>query len=531
MATASRRRQITHSSAPFGNPDGAKGNLKDVQTSFIDLSGGAAAGDLVSRADDRTVRVLVGKKGVGKTMYLRRFQASASSEESVFAGGRETTPPATEDVMRVTQLYEAATTTESWSLIWRRAIQRSVATQLLCQPWLRQTLDEEVEQHLRSDHPKLVPACRTPRPIYAEVSDIVRSEQTAYKLDDYLRHPGWAEVEHWLGRAMHDAPPIYLYIDGLDDHFQRAPMYWLKCQKGLFYEVMSMLDDEMGSRLHVVVCIRDIVLSSVLRGEHAGRYRQSPHIRKLEWDFKTVRYFLHEKVRRLDEAFVLDPATEGTAGWLGRESIHNRARGVDECVEDYLLRHTRLIPRDVVVLGNALCQEVAKIKAAGGSELPEDVLRRVVSAEANGFADEQLRVCANQIAADQVPEHGARNGSAEYFIGGHEYSDGSSNIVLTLLEEVGTDRFDHAALMRLAERGREGLGGYEHLLDALWQNGLLGYDSTEHGASHTHFYASSEADYFHLPLDKRTYALHPCLPHRARIAHEGKPIVPYRKEG
>jgi hypothetical protein len=530
MATTTRRHQITHGSAPFGNPDGAKGDLRDVQAEFIDLPNRATAGDLASRPDDRTVRVLVGKKGVGKTIYLRRFQASASREDSVFAASRETTPPATQDILRITQLYDAATATESWGLIWRRAIQRSVITNLLCRASLRQKLQPEIEDELRNGTSNLIPAGRVPRPIYAEVSDIIGSAHTAHKLDDYLKHRGWVEVEHWLARALHDAPPIYLYIDALDDHFQRAPMYWLKCQKGLFYEVMGMLEDEMGSRLHVVVCIRDIVLSSVLRGEHGSRYRQSPHIRKLEWDFESARFFLLEKIRRLDKAFVLDPSTDGIAGWLGRKQIYNHVREVDEQVEDYLLRHTRLIPRDIVLLGNALCQEIAKVKAAGGRELPAAVLRRVVGAAANGFADEQLRVCANQIAADQVPEHGARNGSVDYFIGSHEYSDGSAEQVVGLLEETGKDRFDHPALLRLAERGREELNGYKHLLDALWQNGLLGYDSMEPEASHAHFYASSEDDRFHLPTDKTSYVLHPCLPHRVRLEHTvSNPVLPYRK--
>src|SRR3954452_8942074 len=101
MVTSSRRRRITHVSAPFGHPDGASGDLSEVQDHFVDFSGGLAAGGLASRPDDRTVRVLVGKKGVGKTIYLRRLQASASDEASVFAADRESNPPSTEDVVRV----------------------------------------------------------------------------------------------------------------------------------------------------------------------------------------------------------------------------------------------------------------------------------------------------------------------------------------------------------------------------------------------------------------------------------------------
>ena len=62
-------------------------------------------------------------------------------------------------------------------------------------------------------------------------------------------------------------------------------MYWLKCQEGLFYQVMRMLrDHKLGGRLHVVICIRDIVMSSVYRSEHAPRYYNEPHIRVLNWD-------------------------------------------------------------------------------------------------------------------------------------------------------------------------------------------------------------------------------------------------------
>jgi hypothetical protein len=272
MATT-RRREIKRSVAPFGHPDGAKGDLKAVEHHFVDFSGTPGSGGLASRADDRTVRVLVGRKGVGKTIYLRRFQASASDEQSVFAAARETNPPATEDVLRVGQEFHADTVTETWQLIWRRGIQRSVVTRLLCTPVLRDNLDEDVQSHLTSDFAEILPKARTPRPVYAEVADILRSFHTPRRLVHELSDRGWVELEHWLGVALADVAPMYLYIDAVDDHFERAPMYWLKCQKGLFLEVMEMVDREGWDRLHVVISIRDLVLSSVLRVSTRGGTR------------------------------------------------------------------------------------------------------------------------------------------------------------------------------------------------------------------------------------------------------------------
>jgi hypothetical protein len=528
MATT-RRREIKRRVAPFGHPDGAKGDLKAVQEHFVDFSGTPGSGGLASRPDDRTVRVLVGRKGVGKTIYLRRFQASASDEQSVFAAARETNPPATEDVLRLGQEFRADTVTETWQLIWRRGIQRSVVTRLLCTPILRDSLDEEVQEHLVSDFDEILRPARTPRPVYAEVADILRSFHTPKGLLHELNHPYWVELEHWLGVAMADVAPMYLYIDAVDDHFQRAPMYWLKCQKGLFLEVMEMVDREAWDRLHVVISIRDLVLSAVLRGEHAGRFKGSPSIRVLSWDYRTIRYFLQHKIARLDKTLLLRPNRSGVEAWLGRREIHNEARDVVEPVEDYLLRHTRLLPRDVVTLGNALCAEVAEAKAGERDELDSDAVRRVVGQAARGFADEQIRVCANQVASDQVPEHGGRHGSADFFVGSHEYSDGKASEITALLEEVGDDRFDRSEVSRLAKRSQEVLDGYEHVVDVLWQNGLLGYDSDEPRCDHAHFYAA-DADSFHLPMDKDSYVFHPSLPHLIRMRHVGRvPVRGYRK--
>jgi hypothetical protein len=522
MTTTSRRHRITHASAPFGHPDGASGDLRDVQDHFVDFSTAPISGGLASRPDDRTARVVVGKKGVGKTIYLRRFQASASDEGSVFAADRETNPPSTEDVVRVGGMFDNTTVTETWQLIWRRGIQRSAVSHLLCR--LRDHVDDEIAQHLEHDFGSLLPECRVPRPVYAEVSDILSSAHTPHRLNTELKHRDWVALEYWLGRALRDAPPMYLYIDAVDDHFQRAPMYWLKCQKGLFLEIMSLLEKDLGGRLHVVVSIRDLVLSSVLRGEHAGRYRRSPHIRLLEWDYESIRFFLHEKIARLDRDFMLQPAKGGVQGWLGRSSVHNQARSVDEDVEDYLLRHTRLIPRDVVELGNALCEETAKAKAKGLRELPARTLRRAVGIAARGFAEEQIRVCSNQVSSDQVPALGGRHGSADFFIGSHEYSDGNAGQLKDLLAELPGDRFDYRTLVRLKERARETMDGYEHLLDVMWHNGVLGYASPEDGATHADFYSASDADTFHLPIEMRDYVLHPCIPHLVPLEHVGSPV-------
>ena len=69
----SRRRRLDPV-GPFGNPDGSRADIEDVISEFVDFGGNPAYGHLATRANDSMVRVIVGKLGAGKTVYLRRLQ-------------------------------------------------------------------------------------------------------------------------------------------------------------------------------------------------------------------------------------------------------------------------------------------------------------------------------------------------------------------------------------------------------------------------------------------------------------------------
>ena len=70
---------------------------------------------------------------------------------------------------------------------------------------------------------------------------IIHSANTAHQLDKILNAPLWDDFEDLLGEAMRACPPVFFYLDGVDEEFSSAPLYWLQCQKGLFYEVMALL--------------------------------------------------------------------------------------------------------------------------------------------------------------------------------------------------------------------------------------------------------------------------------------------------
>ena len=86
--------------------------------------------------------------------------------------------------------------------------------------------------------------------------------------------------------------------------------------------------------------------------------------------------------------------------WLGIRTIVNTACGETELLEDCLLRHTRLIPRDVVQLGNKLCDVIDRVRYdMDNPVLLEEDIRSVVRVEAMRFANEELLGVANHITA------------------------------------------------------------------------------------------------------------------------------------
>jgi hypothetical protein len=519
---------------PFGVADGHRADIDS--DAFVEIDPAIAHSGVASNPDDRIARVLVGKKGSGKTMYLRRFQADTGAEESVYTGVVDPSPPSTSEIVRFCQWYRSDDLTERWSHAWRTAILRSVCSHLLYAPSLGDYGDIKVRESLEDVAAELLPEVAAPRSVYDQLSGLINTHHTGHHLEHTLRSPRWGDLEYWLGELLRDAPPIFFYLDAVDEEYAAAPNYWLRCQKGLFYQVMRLLRDPIfGGRLHVVIAVRDTVLASVLRTEHATRYRTDPHIRILGWDRPTIGYFLREKLGRLDPQYVMREEAESrnVAAWLGRETVWNEARAVDERVEDYLLRHTRLLPRDVVLLGNALSAEVTRAKRAGRDVVGEDVVRRIVEAVAGWCGNEQLAVCGNQVLGDSIPRGIGRADNVETYIGSAEYQRDLKDRIGSLILEVGRDQFDAKTLAELAERGRVELGDEIDVPTVLWQNGLLGFGDVRQDSGEWVFHGVEDLDRFHLPSDRMRYALHPCLLDALGFSGAGEgssPVMPWRRE-
>src|ERR1700729_167956 len=358
----SRRRRLDPV-GPFGNPDGSRADIEDVLSEFVDFGGNPAYGHLATRANDSMVRVIVGKLGAGKTVYLRRLQDFQAHQDSVYASPPQQSLPKTEVIVKACQWFSDRVLVEKWMQIWERAIMRSLASHLLRLPELRQQVRDEQAEEIEKSYGRLLGDFLRPRSIYSEVRDIINQQHNAHQLSGYLDDPLWDDLEDLLGEVLSQCKPIYFYLDAIDEEFSHAPMYWLKCQEGLFYQVMRLLRaHKLGGRLHVGVCIRDIVMWSVYRSEQAPRYYNEPHIRVLTWDRGSLLSLLEQKLRRLPASLLMRRTTSGPPtihDWLGVNGNWPGPNG-DATIEDYLLSHTRLIPRDIISLGKELSEEVLR---------------------------------------------------------------------------------------------------------------------------------------------------------------------------
>jgi hypothetical protein len=513
-----------NSQRPFGSPDGDRSELNDPLKDFIDFGGRQFRNGLGMDPADRKVRVIVGGKGAGKTLYLRRLQEAAAEENSVYADDWQISLPTSSEIIRVADLEksDATETVERWQAIWKYAVLRSLVSHILCSSDpLLEAVNAEHGDALLGYCDALYPDYQEPESAYDAVRDILSTYHTKKKLGHYLADRRWMSLERLLASAIRTSPPICFYLDALDHRFQHAPRPWMLCQLGLFHTVMDFLrDPRFGARLHVVIGLRDIVFSSIQRTEHATKFVETSHIRMLDWNRDAIEYFLRHKLDGLGQEYLMGSAdSRFIERWLGLREITNEVRKETEGIETYLLRHTRLIPRDVVVLGNMLCDTIDRVREHGQSFLAEEDIRAAVKRAAQRFGHEQLSIVANHVTAIAMPRGAAHHAYDDVYTteglegieGGDAYQQAIVDQLSQLIGTLRRDRFSKERLLDFANACRAKFEWVNDLPSILWQNGLLGYIEGSVMKGRTVFFATTREDNLLLPPSKVGYALHPIL--------------------
>lgn len=521
----------TMANAPFGNPDGSRDSISQIQKNFISFGGSSVWEGLSTQNNDLTARVIVGRKGSGKTVYLRCLQAHASNQEDLYADSIQQSLQSTEDVIKFCQFFKENVLTEKWMTLWHRAILRSVLSHLMFSKQLEPYVDKDLIGKIFKNYKQILRNFNTELSIYSQVSEIIRLHNTMNQIKNFLDNPLWNELESIIADIIQNCPPICLYVDAVDEEFSHAPMYWHRCQKGLFYQTMRMLrDSKLGGRLHIIICIRDIVMSSVYKSEHRTRYHKEPHIRILNWSKEAIKHFFREKIQSLDDKhFIGDIGNFGKnlETWLGISKIYNETRGIEENLLDYLLRHTRLLPRDIVILGNSLTDAIEKARVFEDETFIDNIVRETVSNVSMFLGDEQLKICGNQLASNMMPDFAARHDYSDLYTGNQEYIDGITEDLKFLISCIGRDKFTKKELETANNISTEFFGKDSDALSVLWQNGLLGYQKNSNENESPIFYSESKMDEFKLPLDKTYYYFHSSLIDTVNVIPVGEMPIKY----
>ncbi len=271
-----------------------------------------------------------------------------------------------------------------------------------------------------------------------------------------------------------------------------------------------------------------------MQSEHRTRYDSPMEIAILSWDRSSILEFLRQKASRvLDEegpACQLDdtPSELGPVhGWIGVSEVVN-GRGERESIEQYLIRHTRLVPRDVVALGNMLDREVRywaqSSDGAGGLSHADAcrVIRECVARGSELFCRSEIEAVVNHVLSACVSREMVRGGYSDIVLQPSELDARSfSTVVITALGEIGEERFEFDALAELDTKIKNYLAdcfpvelrSIPSCAEVLWQHRLLG---VRRGETWKYFSARSGQDddnSYHLPLGPEIdeYGLHPLV--------------------
>jgi hypothetical protein len=510
---------------PFGCPDAANEALdpSDFVSDGLPYDPGVVSPDA-----GPDVRVLVGRMGAGKTRCLVEVKRNLHRANTCDLTDIEFDLPSLNQVYKLAEdlALEPNERAEVWQKIWKRAIVRAALSRVLP----RVPEDNESAKRVREAGPALVSDSGVPHSIYAEFGAILSEHTVLSQLRGFLNSGGWDTIDHCFEELVKGLDrPLCFFLDTGEDDSSHAPRYWLWCQLGLVRQVLELTqNDRLADKLRIFVAIRDQAWAELSKAGKPSKFEQHPKVRQLRWDVSSAAQFLAAKIRELPDEHVLahredtdDPRALVTA-WLGAEYVSNGGQQDGEPIAQYLLRHTRLIPRDIVSVGNLLNEEVLAAREREKSEVSAPCIHAAVAEAARLAATEELHSCALEVIAEQLA--GAPTASARLSILHEEAAGRTVETIKELLGRCDKEVVARETMKQIDGDAEERFKTSISLTDMLWRRGLLGWGADE-GGPFTFGVGPSPPP----PPRKRAKhaALHPCLVDVLALEAADSPIVPF----
>lgn len=505
---------------PFGSPDAAndaplRRAANDDQTARpFEMTELSAYASLASIGSDPLVRVLVGQRGTGKTRYLIELREGLAADDSCELTEIEFDLPNLAHVIQLAKELEndPVEREEVWRELWERAIVNAALS--------------------RISHDVSKPASL----IYKEFGRILRDHPTLGALRQWLADPTWDHTHHDFERAMADySRSLCFFLDVLEEDTIHVPYYFQWCHKGLVTQVLRFARTPvLADKLRIFLAIRNQTWALLQRTTPTAKLVQHPLVRVLRWDAHAAADFLNKKVKGLPSEYFLGdrPTGEGTTGvaaaWLGTDCVSNIDREVTEELTTYLLRHTRLIPRDIVMMGNLLAEHTVAARECGDSRLSDDRIRLAVAESARLSAAEELQWCGLEIVSKQLL-HGSSIGGRSRTVHDEDAAILVTEKLRRMLAACGEDIVTQAQFAELSTRAQAQFNVPLELAELLWKHGLIGWSDSASGP----FIFALRSTYMSTapPLQAGHFAMHPILIDALPVRPAGKvPVLPFAVE-
>ncbi len=324
--------------------------------------------------DGNEKRYVVGPKGSGKSLLLLRKAIDQRAKGDSLCIPSDTSNPVDRLVaaQHVGQRFnymigDPAKAHLAWATVWKHSIYRSIVDHL------RDLLVEELSgrQSLLSGSHAMT---------QAEMNRLTATQAVIEKYANRLGHAPrgpyyyYTELGNRLDSGGHKTVQevgqenmelegilqlipvsVYVFLDNLDDYYEREPELWYNSMYGQFRAVR-----EIGfayRHIHVFTSIRQDVYNQ-FADELSLQYFD--YITKLSYTRDELARIFQSHLEQLDDSLLVQPGKRSSDPWAAFfgplvKLPHERA-GVEEDISDYIVRHTLGRPRDMIHMGTVMLE-------------------------------------------------------------------------------------------------------------------------------------------------------------------------------
>jgi hypothetical protein len=319
-------------------------------------------------------RYLVGPKGTGKTLVLLRKAIDQRRQADALCIPSDPDLP----VDRLTaaehigkrfnfKVGDPAENSLAWTAVWKHCILRSVLhhlrDEILTSATQAASISTEDSWHTQLMHRRLKEQ--------KDAVDCLLGDMSTYPLRPFQYYAelgprldarsGELSVVRQELRLLESLlqlsrREVYVFLDNLDDYYERNPQLWFNSMYGQFRAVREI---SLAHRhIHLFTSIRQDVYAQ-FADEMTLQYYD--YVTELKYSKSELLSIFQAGIQRLDANLLTRPDLRDSDPWkafFGDSVLLRNGRvGCEEHVRDYLYRHSLGRPRDLVHLGTVLLNE------------------------------------------------------------------------------------------------------------------------------------------------------------------------------